>query len=113
MTPLTVRLIGGAVLSAALLFSPSLSAHDEWAWIQDFKRFNNLPLSEKNNCCDKDDASPIPDWKANRLKKGSVIFYPFKTGTYRVEIIQIYPTLDPEGRSWITKWGCLFRKPMI
>ena len=77
--------------------------HGEWAWIQKYN--NNVGY----NCCTKLDATVVPHEVANSAQVGSVIMADFPVGPTPVTVNKIYPTEDPRGRAWITKYGCLFR----
>lgn len=82
--------------------TPALG-HGEWAWIQKYNNANGT------NCCSATDAVPITHEIANSAAVGTVVLVPFPNGPIPVEVNRIYPTEDPKGRPWITKYGCLFR----
>lgn len=87
-----------------LLLRPMDAAgHGEYAWIMDHKS------SYGASCCGPKDAVSIPHEVAAPLEVGSRVTVEFHGLTVDVVVNTIYPTEDPEGRAWITRYGCLFK----
>jgi hypothetical protein len=91
------------LLLLALTLAGPARAHEEWAWISEFKNWRG------DSCCSDSDAVVISAEVANGAKVGSLISAPFASGPVLVEVNKIYQTQDKRGRAWITLYGCLFR----
>lgn len=65
--------------------------------------------NSKIGCCGKVDAVVIPLEEATAAHLGSEIRAKFPDGSdLYVTITAIYGTEDPEGKAWLTRYGCLF-----
>lgn len=61
------------------------------------------------SCCLPSDSIFIETWRVSSLVEGNEIKVRFPSGEMTVTVKKIYPTQDSQGRSVITKYGCLFR----
>jgi len=78
-------------------------AHGEYAFIVKYEtRFGQ-------SCCGPVDAVVIPHEVAAPLEVGNKIVIEINDMSVEVVVNIIYPSEDPEGRSWITRYGCLFK----
>lgn len=97
------------VLAAILIFlvlllhSMDAAGHGEYAWIMDHESAYGA------SCCGPTDAVVIPHEVAAPLEVGSRIAVEFHGLIVEVVVNVVRPTEDPEGRAWITRYGCLFK----
>ena len=100
---LRVSLTLSIILILVTLRPVVVDAHGEYAWIMGYQ------TGFGQSCCGYTDAVVIPHEVAGPARIGSKIVAYFHGVPVQVVVNAIYPTEDPEGRSWITRYGCLFK----
>ena len=102
------RLLGTLALALLLLAglpTEVAGAHGKQLWMEPYRN------SAGTKCCGPEDAAFVPHWVAGPAEVGSTISANFGDGRgeVRVAVSAIYPTEDPHGKAWITRYGCLFK----
>ena len=104
MSNRSAAILAAILILLVLLLRPMDAAgHGEYAWIMDHQS------SYGASCCGPKDAVVVTHEVAGSLEVGSRVTVEFHGLTVEVLVNAIYPTEDPEGRAWITRYGCLFK----
>lgn len=104
MSSRSAALLAAILILLVLLLRPMDAAgHGEYAWIM------NHQSTYGASCCGPKDAVVIPHEVAAPLEVGSRIVVEFHGLTVEVVVNVVRPTEDPDGRAWITRYGCLFK----
>ena len=95
-----------AALLACVISTPAWGQEhpivNQHAWIS---KHNN---SRGQGCCHASDTFPLKHEQAAGLKIGSKVTVSRDGRKYTFTVDSIFPTQDPNGVPWITRYGCLF-----
>ena len=69
--------------------------------------------SSGQGCCHASDTFRLTHEQAAGLKVGSTITVWRDGHKYTFTVDSIFPTQDPDGHPWITRYGCLFVDPGV